>query len=421
MIQSSAMRRFRTIAAAFLGMAAANVAGAQEPRPIRTLSPLAATAAPASFGSISEVRELSRGRLLVHDANRRQVLLLDSSLTVLANAIDSARGRPNSYGNRAGGLIPYSADSTLFLDADLSLFMVLDHDGVFSRVKAVPLPNTRRLDFSRDNPPAFHTLRGLLLTDDETRVDSALRPPPGAKDVQRVLEDSLRVLAVDTRTRQQSIVATARIGLTRVRIASNGDNVRNPAGLMLRVDDWALMPDGAIAVVRGKDYHVDWIAPDGSQISSPPIEFPWHRFTPAERQRITDSITIIRDRDIARMEAEYLKDFADAASRGRPIAHDDIPFIPPRFSPSEIPDSMPVFGRGAALADADGNLWIRTNQPGGRPSDPPVFDIVNRNGALIDRVRLPTAKTLVGFGKGGHIYLRSPVPGGMRLERLKVR
>jgi hypothetical protein len=414
------MLQFRSIALAGLALAAGAAAGAQQARPIRSLAGVPSTVSPLTFADISQIREISRGRLLVHDEDRRLVVLLDSALAVSHIAIDSVRGRSNSYGRQDGWLLPYTADSTLFVDPADNAFMVLDENGRFARVKAVPV-DTDELEIGGDRRPTFHVSRGLIFTTSEIRVDSTLRPPPGSPDLRKIMEDSIQIVAVDMRTRRPVTVGAARVGLTSVRIASDGDTDNDDFGLWHRVDDYAVLPDGTIGIVRGKDYHVDWIAPDGSMRSSPPVAFEWYRPTPEDRKRLTDSMTLVRDRDIERMERDYQRDLAEATARGRAIDPEDIPFKPSPFSSSEIPEIMPAFSRGAVRADADGNLWIEIKRYDGKASDPAVFDVVNRDGVLIDRVRMPPGKTLVGFGKGGHVYLQSSVPGGDRLERIKAR
>jgi hypothetical protein len=415
------MHRFPTIAVACLIVATAAVAGAQQPRAVRSLTVAGATVSSVTFRDISQIREISRGRLLVHDEDQRIVVLLDSALRQTHLAIDSIRGRSNSYSREDGWLLPYTADSTLFVDPADRAFMVLDENGVFARVKAVPI-DTDEIEPGDDRRPTFHVSRGLIFSISELRVDSALWPPRGSPDRQKIMEDSIQIVAVDMRTRRLDTVAAARVGLMSVRIASDGDTETDDFGLWHRVDDYAVLPDGTIGIVRGKDYHVDWVAPDGSVRSSPPVAFEWHRPTDEQRKRLTDSMTIVRDRQIERMEAEYQRNLAEATARGRPIDPEDIPFKPAPFASSEIPEAMPAFSRGAVHADADGNLWIRIDQFGGRSSDPDVFDVVNRDGVLVDRIRMPAGRTLVGFGKGGHVYLRSSGPnGGDRLERLKAR
>ena len=34
------------------------------------------------------------------------------------------------------------------------------------------------------------------------------------------------------------------------------------------VDDWALLSDGTIAFIKGADYSIHWVAPDGSRTST---------------------------------------------------------------------------------------------------------------------------------------------------------
>ena len=57
--------------------------------------------------------------------------------------------------------------------------------------------------------------------------------------------------------------------------------------------------------------------------------------------------------------------------------------------------------QGQAMFGSDGMVWIpRLREPG----KPPLYDIVNASGRLVERVELPARTKLVGFGKGT-IYL----------------
>ena len=97
-----------------------------------------------------------------------------------------------------------------------------------------------------------------------------------------------------------------------------------------------------------------------------------------------------------------------------------------------LPDYKPPFSANAMRADADGNLWIRVNQMKPVPGTY-HYDIVNRQGELIDRLQIPTARAIVGFGPGNIVYLTSrapvtrPAPGSpatlpmLRLERVRWR
>ena len=93
-------------------------------------------------------------------------------------------------------------------------------------------------------------------------------------------------------------------------------------------------------------------------------------------------------------------------------------------SPSELPDYKPPFFANSVRADAAGNIWVRTiptrQVPGG-----PVYDVINREGKLIERVQVPVGRTIIGFGSDGAVYLVTRDTTGptstMTLERAPVR
>ena len=91
------------------------------------------------------------------------------------------------------------------------------------------------------------------------------------------------------------------------------------------------------------------------------------------------------------------------------------------MSPSDLPDYRPPFSNGAVRADADGNVWIRTN-PMTPPAQPgAVWDVVSRDGGLIDRLQLPAGYSIVGFGKGKVVYLSMRDQSGVKLARVQLR
>ena len=92
----------------------------------------------------------------------------------------------------------------------------------------------------------------------------------------------------------------------------------------------------------------------------------------------------------------------------------------PPIPVDRIPERLPPFTRGAVHADADGHLWIRT-LPQPAPYDAMIYDIVDRNGALIDRVRVPSDKRIVGFGPNGTVFLAAGSSGSAQIERVRFR
>lgn len=90
------------------------------------------------IGSITSVRELPGGRLLLNDGARRRLVLMDTTLRTIDVVLDSLTEVENSYGTRAGALIPYLGDSTLFIDPASFAMLVIDPSGKVARVRSVP-------------------------------------------------------------------------------------------------------------------------------------------------------------------------------------------------------------------------------------------------------------------------------------------
>ena len=88
--------------------------------------------------------------------------------------------------------------------------------------------------------------------------------------------------------------------------------------------------------------------------------------------------------------------------------------------PSELPDYKPAFFAGSVRVDTEGNLWIRTIPTKAVPGGP-VYDVIGRNGALIERVQIPEGRTIAGFGANGAVYLVARERGEMRLEKASIR
>ena len=88
----------------------------------------------------------------------------------------------------------------------------------------------------------------------------------------------------------------------------------------------------------------------------------------------------------------------------------------PTVVAADLPDYMPPFANASARPDADANLWVRTTTPGSAPGNV-VYDVINNKGELTDRVDVPRGMSIVGFGRGGVVYLTLRGPDGLRLVR----
>jgi len=94
-----------------------------------------------------------------------------------------------------------------------------------------------------------------------------------------------------------------------------------------------------------------------------------------------------------------------------------IDFVPLK----EIADYYPAIRPGAARPDLDGNLWILPTTSAQSQGGELVYDVVNKSGELFQRVRIPSGRSIAGFGKGGVVYLMSgDRTKGFVLERSSV-
>jgi hypothetical protein len=214
------------------------------------------------------------------------------------------------------------------------------------------------------------------------------------------------------------------------------------------VDDWVVTSAGDVALIRGKDYHIDWMSPDGTHRASPKMAFDWKRLSDEQKVALIDSVKAIRDRAAAAnpgqgnaMAAAFgaalgtggaaggaaptmVMRFEARGGPGGPPSGGAAPQImAPQInyvSPTELPDYQPAFFATSAKADDDGNVWVRTiptkPTPGGA-----VYDVISANGEVVDRVQIPENRTIVGFGPGGVVILAAQDRMATKLERARVK
>jgi hypothetical protein len=208
-----------------------------------------------------------------------------------------------------------------------------------------------------------------------------------------------------------------------------GNSTRNPDGsftftrqmsIPIPVADvWSVVSDGSVAFVRGLDYHIDWVNADGSHTSTPKIAHDWHRLSDSEKSWILDSVKTYYDSVNRVNVVRQAKQDSINHAAGAPVNHTVMVWP----DPADFPDYRPPVSQFAIVrGDAEGNLWI---QQGGTPSSllgpgsPLLFDVVNRQGVLIDRVQLPPTLSLAGFGPGV-VYMTSREGAGVVLVKYRI-
>ena len=439
-----------------LAVVPAALAAQQAPAVRLITAPNASTKPVLSFAA--SVRQLPNGGLLVNDILRRQLVLFDNSLANETIVADSVSGGANSYGVRPGGIIPYLGDSTLFVDpAGLSMF-VIGPNGAIARVASVPR--------SQDANTIGSNMGGLPGLDAKGRIVYAAGPAPmritamrgsnnGAAQTGPAITmpdppDTGALVRIDPSSRKLDTATFVKIPKIKMNVqqGEKGMQVTREINPLPMIDDWAVLSDGSVAIVRGRDYHVDWINADGSMTSSPKLPFDWQRLTDEDKAAVIDSAKKSSDAAMAALAnagpggaskaAGIGGAPSDAGARGAvlmsfsttvdgggarsttstsgPGGGIQMNFV----SINELPDYRPVFTQaGAVKADADDNVWIRTSATRAGAIGGAIYDVVDRKGEIIDRIQVPAGRTIVGFGKGGVVYMMARDDRGAWIERTK--
>ncbi len=413
------------------------------------------------LGSVSTARALSDGKVLVNDALGRRVLLFDKSLTSYTVVADTTPATGNAYASRLAGLIAYKGDTSLFIDPQSMSMLVVDPAGKIGRVMSVPRPQeANSLIAGNGGIPGFDSQGRLVYRafpqfrfdrrvggPGATTSDGRPAPPPMPS-----IPDTMAVVRVELATRKLDTLAfvkTPTMKMTSVTDTSGRTMMTPVMNPLPQVDDWAVLSDGSVAIIRGLDYHVEFFKGDGSKVVSERLPFEWRHLDDSAKQHFVDSAKVAMEKLRAAAQARIaagggppgpmpgmdgganvpIMVFRTEGGPGGPPRGNDNAMardqaartnitIPPlqMVPPNELPDYAPPFNTGAARADLDGNLWVRTSiVVGGGP----VYDVISGSGKLIDRVALPPGRVIAGFGKGGVVFMGVREEGGVRLEQAR--
>jgi hypothetical protein len=387
--------------------------------PVRKISAPAISDSGA-FGSIAGVRHLSDGRVLVNDPARFRLVALDSSMKRLTPIADST-GNPQRYGIEPGIVIPYVGDSIAIYQVNAATLTVFDGNGRLARVTTVPKQGDRIPIVTLYNGmQGFDPLgRHIYRTNRPAPADAVAAQPRDSGTVTVVVQrDSAPIVRADPNSTSVDTLGLILLPPTkriRTSLGNGGSSSYTAVNPLPLTDDWALLPDGTVAFIRGSDYHIDWVSPDETKSSSPKMPFDWRRVTEEEKQRMLDSAKKAYDDRIA--NAPPPRPTVGIGGIVRPPA-------PPRpfagVDPADMPDYYPPIRAGQARVDREGNIWIlpTTSTIG---SAGVVYDVVNRTGEVFERVEIPAGRSIVGFGPRGIVYMMPQSnQGNPRLERARV-
>lgn len=359
----------------------------QAPRPL----PAPEVSFEEPFSSVTALRELASGKVLVADA-RDKVLSL----------VDFKAGTQTKLGREGSGPAEYGlpmrllfgrGDSAVLFDVGNQRYMSISADGklgaTFMQEAAAPPSAGGGARVVGLAMPRTSDARGRMYYESPA---FAMGP-----DGQPKSADSVGILRWDRETKKVDTLGWVRVPKANTQISGGRDNMRVMVGgsnPLLPKDEWTVFPDGRLAIVRAGDYHVDWVMPNGQKSSGPSNRFTPIKMTDAEKKAEEALRNAARGNQVMMTMNNNNGAVTRSASLGAPSG------APPLEPLTDWPEAKPPFRRGEAsvIAAPNGDLWVRRTTSVSEPKGA-LWDVIGTDGKVMFQVRLPDRVNLVGFGK----------------------
>lgn len=316
---------------------------------------------PHEFTSISSLRELRDGRVIVTDGREQRLLLLDYR-TGESREIGRKGKGPNEY-SMVAHVIAIAGDSSAMTDFSNQRWLLLDGDRI---VETVP----------PDNPAVLASQAVFFGADSLGHVVRKVSPTYGDGVTLTTERDSGAVVLISRRSGRADTVAKLRLAPRRMERRSDADGRITFSStfvtqLLAAEEDFVLFRDGALAVGRHAPFRVDWRLPDGRWVYGDSIPIPKIRVTPRER-RVYD------ERQVA----------ARAGQTPMPAGFPQ----PPK---ADFPEFIPAFPMGQGLfAGPRGTLLVRRTKSADFPAM--TYLVIDRAGKLTGTFTLSNREAVVG-------------------------
>jgi len=338
------------------------------------------------FGSIQTVRELANGQVLVADPLSKALYRVDFQAGT-RDVVGSEGQGPQEY-RQPDAVWPLRGDSTLLVDLGNARLVALGPELHFG--PTLPLAQG---DFQPGQPLVLRIPQG-------TDRDGGLffRSMGGGMGA-GALPDSAEILRLARDGGPPRQVARFKVQDRKVNRSGGAEsqNVSIEPIPLSPEDAWGVAPDGAVAIARAGDYHVDWIAPDGSVTRGPAIPHDPLRIGTAEKEAyLTD---LARSGGGIGVEVQVVNGRPSMSfQRGGGGAS-----APREIDRYTWPDRMPAIYGGRLPIDGLGRAWVRRHVEAG---DPSLYDVIGRDGRRVGSVTLDPGDRVVGFGKDAVYVVR---------------
>ncbi len=340
------------------------------------------------FTSVSGLRELRDGRVLVSDSREKTLQLIELR-TGASTAVGREGAGPREWG-LPSRLYAMPGDSTLMSDMMNARYLIILPNGQ-------PGPTFKIVDGSA---AAMATLVGV---DARGRLIMQ-RARSGGADYAAGSSGIVDVFRYDRATRR--LDTTAQLAVPRGErsgaMTMSGGLLRAFTNLPFAASDQVVNSMSTlserVAIVRAAPYRIDWIDASGRLQSGRAAAAPSVRITQAEKDAFEKSQ--VRSGAIITSGPGVGGGAASSAPVGGAI-----PRAPSNMGNEEMtwPAIKPPFLGNAAVMARDGRVWVLRTRAHDDPL--PTYDVFDASGVVVERVQLRARSRVVGFGNGGAVYV----------------
>jgi hypothetical protein len=354
-----------------VAMVAGALAACSGPKTSRVVLDKPEAAFPRTFQQVSNVVELSDGRIALAELHDRSFLVADfttgDALSIGTHADTIAPGDPAPGKHKLPGYVLLLAGDTLGLvDFAAERTTLWTPAGEF-----VSILGGRGV--GGNNQPLAYDARGNGFKEDIRSVLGGLEPGRGLEF------DSLAVLRI---ARGDTVADTiARLKLPPWGMGQFGEQQKMVSTIFAPRDLFGVMPDGSLWAARATNNEVDWRSPSGTWTRGPARDY--------------TKVPVPQEEKDAFLERLRNQMAAAGAPAGIELSYP--------FADVKSPFS-------AAQTNPAGEVWLQRSRAYG--DSVPVWDVVGLKGEALRTVQLPIGATVAGFGRDGRVYLLLRGPDG---------
>lgn len=367
------------------------------------------------FTAIAAVRELKDGRILVADPRDKVVQLVDLKSGSAQKVGREGQG-PGEY-SLPMSVVAFPGDTTGIFDPLNQRYLLVGPDGKTGAFLSTrPEGDDPPRDASAGRAPGGPMMRmgGMGMTPprgtDRSGNIYVTGSPFSMGPDGPVALDSVPVQRFNRTKKSYETVAWLKVPKNNSQVSGGGGRMEvriGGANPFAARDEWAVAPDGRIAIVHANDYRVEWITPNGQRAAGPATPYSKTKVTNAhkkwwqetQRRRATG---IMVTNNNGRMSAS-------TANPGTMLPEER----------SDWPEYLPPFLANAAQVAPNGQLWVL--QAVASDDTAPTYDIFDASGKLTGRVVLPKRSRVVGFGSATVYVARADEDDLQYLQRYRLQ